>query len=622
MRPLGLVVAATVLIAGLFRFLPITASAAPGGVPYFDHIFVIAFENHSYSEIIGNPAAPYINTLAGSYGLATDYHAVTHPSLPNYIALTAGDTYGISSDCTSCFLNVPNIADRVSASGRSWRAYMESMPSACYAGSTGDYAQKHDPFVYYDDIRNVAPECANVVPYTNLTSDLAAASTTPNYAFITPNLCDDMHDCSVATGDAWLSANLPSILESPAYLLQRSLVMITWDEDDTSAANQVATIVISKYTPHGFRSGAGYNHYSLLRTVEASWGLAPLAAGDSGATPMSDFFTQAPTGSLAVVSASPGSLDVFASGSGAVEHLWQRGGSGWTGWESLPGPSPRSSTSVVISQGPGSLDVFYRDAAGLVEHDWQRGGNGWNGAEKVLSSTVSSGLAAVSSAPGSIDVFAVSGGAVMHAWQRNGNGWTGWEGLPGGGAAGDPAVAVSQGPGSLDVFWRGESGAVYHDWQRNGAGWTGPEIVLRPGLTSNPAVVSTGRGSMDLFAAGGGTLLHAWQRNGNGWTGWEGLPAGAVASNPSVVASQGPGSLDAFWSDAAGLVHHDWQRNGTGWGGPEVVAASFPSFSTDPATVSQSSGSIDVLEGSGSSGWHAWQRGGNGWNGWEPLGGF
>jgi len=269
------------------------ASPAPaaGTVPAFNHIFTIVMENHSYGQIIGSGSAPYINSLAAKYGLATNYFAVAHPSLPNYLALTGGSTFGITSDCTTCFVSAPNIAkDRVEASGRSWKAYMESMPRPCFVGDSYPYMQKHDPFIYFNDIRTNATECNKVVPYSTLATDLKSAGTTPNYAWITPNMCNDMHDCSVSTGDTWLKNNVPAILNSAAFTTQNSLLMITWDEDNGSSGNHVATLVIAKSVPAGFRSSVRYTHYSLLRTVESAWGLSPLTGNDGGASPMSDFF--------------------------------------------------------------------------------------------------------------------------------------------------------------------------------------------------------------------------------------------------------------------------------------------------------------------------------------------
>jgi acid phosphatase len=282
---------------------PVVA-ASTQNVPAFDHIFVFVLENHSYSEIIGNTTdAPYLNQLATNYGVAANYSAVAHPSLPNYFALTGGDTFGVTTDCTTCFGNPPSlVADRVAPSGRTWKAYMENMPSTCFLGDSYPYAQKHNPFVYFNAIRTTA-QCNNDVPLTGLPTDLATAATTPAYVWITPNLCNDMHDCSIAAGDAWLSKTLPQILGSPAYTTQNSLVVITWDEDDSSQNNHIPTLVINRAVTPGFRSSIAYDHYSLLRTIEDAWGLAPLTAHDAAASPMSDFFAAASPGTTVRVNA-------------------------------------------------------------------------------------------------------------------------------------------------------------------------------------------------------------------------------------------------------------------------------------------------------------------------------
>lgn len=256
--------------------------APEGTLPDFSHVFVIVMENREYGSVIGNATAPYINGLARTYALASSYFGVSHPSLPNYLALAAGSTFGISSDCTTCFVNAVSIADQVEASGRSWRAYMESMPSPCYLGGWfGEYAQKHNPFVYFTDIRNNPARCAaHVVPFTSFWSDLSN-STLPNYVWITPNLCNDMHDCATSVGDAWLASVVPQILASAAWRNGGAL-FITWDEGYSglgygdSYGGQVATIVVSPSSRNGFQSWVLESHYNLLRTIEDAWGLAAL----------------------------------------------------------------------------------------------------------------------------------------------------------------------------------------------------------------------------------------------------------------------------------------------------------------------------------------------------------
>jgi acid phosphatase len=309
---------ASVLTLGTLVGLTWAASSAPT-LPAFDHIFTIVMENHSYTEIIGSAQAPYINSLANQYGLATNYFGVSHPSLPNYLALTGGSTFGVTTDCTTCFQNQPNIAaDRIEQSGRSWKAYMDSMPSPCFVGDSGAYVQKHDPFIYYNDIRLNTTECNKVVPYTQLASDLGSASTTPNYVWITPNLINDMHDGTVAQGDTWLSTEVPKILNSPAWTSQNSLLQIVWDEDDGTQNNQIPALMIAKNVTPGFRSAIQYDHYSLLKTVEAAWGLSPLTANDGNAIPMSDFFGSSP----ATVPGAPTNVAATAGSKGSATVTW------------------------------------------------------------------------------------------------------------------------------------------------------------------------------------------------------------------------------------------------------------------------------------------------------------
>jgi phosphatidylinositol-3-phosphatase len=267
-------------------------------VPAFSHVFVIVMENHESGSVMGSSAAPYINGLASSYGLATNYYAASHPSLPNYLALTAGSTFGIASDCTSCYVNATNIADQVEASGRSWKAYMEDMPSPCFTGgSSGNYAMKHDPFLYYNDIRTNGARCAaHVVPFSQFSGDMNSGQV-PNFVWITPNMCNDMHDCSVATGDAWLRAVVPTITGSAAFR-NGGVLFITFDEGSTNAGccgdtwgGHVATIVVSPRSIPGFRSGVAENHYGLLRTIEDAFRLSHLnAAGWSSNVPLREYF--------------------------------------------------------------------------------------------------------------------------------------------------------------------------------------------------------------------------------------------------------------------------------------------------------------------------------------------
>ncbi len=350
-------------------------------MPTYDHVFVIVMENHSYNEIIGSSAAPYINGLLTSGAVARNYYAVSHPSLPNYLALTGGSTYNITSDCTTCWVSASNLGDSLEAGGSTWKSYEESMPSACYVGDSYPYAQKHDPFIYFNDIRTNSSRCqSHIVPYSRLATDLGSASTTPNFAFITPNMCNDMHDCSIGTGDSWLKQQVPSILGSPAFTVQHSLLALTWDEDDSSGTNKVATIFLGYNVNAGLGSSVSYNHYSLLRTIEAARGTSTLTSNDSNAAAMVDMFkavtTPSPTPctgvSVAVNPASPQpagtAVHLTPSASGCPNpqyELWimPPSGGGWQLGAAYMTTTAFTWTNTGLPNGTYKFSLWARDAS-------------------------------------------------------------------------------------------------------------------------------------------------------------------------------------------------------------------------------------------------------------------
>jgi phospholipase C len=275
--------ALTITVSMFGLTLPADAATAPCGTltvaqTSYGHVLWIFMENHSYDAVIGSSDAPYTNKLASQCGLATNYHNITHPSLPNYIAATSGlSLSGVSkftSDCsptTSCSTSAKSIFSETS----SWRSYEENMPTRCDKTNSGEYAARHNPAVYYTTLHGCSKKD---VPYTRLKTDLAD-NTLPKFGFITPNLIDDTHNGTVAQGDTWLSNNLPPILNSKAYRNGSLVVFLTYDEGENGSSSDcaenstdvgchVATIVMSKSTPNGKRSSALFNHYSLLRTTE------------------------------------------------------------------------------------------------------------------------------------------------------------------------------------------------------------------------------------------------------------------------------------------------------------------------------------------------------------------
>jgi len=268
---------------------PPPISASPG------HLFLIVMENRDAASILGNAAAPYINQLAARYAVADQYYAIRHPSLPNYLALIGGDTFGVTSDCTTCFQSAPNLADALEAKGRTWKSYQEDMPRPCFLDAgTANYALKHDPFLYFTNIRTNPARCNRVVPLTQFDADLTSGHT-PDFAWITPNLIHDMHDGTIADGDRWLASFVPKILQSDTWK-QGGELIITWDEGQgnagccgIAAGGRVPLLVITPSGPKGDHIGTPLTHYSLLRAVEDRWGLARIGhSGDANVQPLPD----------------------------------------------------------------------------------------------------------------------------------------------------------------------------------------------------------------------------------------------------------------------------------------------------------------------------------------------
>ncbi len=273
----------------------LTAPPIASTLPNITHIFVLVMENEESSNVIGSPDAPYINSLARRYGVAANYYGVSHPSLPNYLELLGGSTFGTTEDCTDCFVHSFNLVDQLEGAHKSWKAYMEGMPSPCFVGDAGTYAQKHNPFIYFDDIRQNPARCANIVPLSGFAADLAS-SALPHFIWITPDLCHDMHDCPVRAGDDWLRGFLPQIFKSAAW--QSSALFLLWDEGGTDAGccqlargGHIPMLVLSPLVKPGFISAVRYDHASVLLTIETAWGLSRLGdAACACTTALTDFF--------------------------------------------------------------------------------------------------------------------------------------------------------------------------------------------------------------------------------------------------------------------------------------------------------------------------------------------
>ncbi|MGD3110822.1 alkaline phosphatase family protein [Streptomyces sp. YGL11-2] len=275
--------ALTATSAALWATTGSTASAEAAGLPSPDHVVVVVMENHAYDQVIGSSDAPYMNSLKAGGADLTQSYALTHPSEPNYYMLFSGDNQGRTDD--SCVdvgsMSAPNLASELIAAGKSWASYNESLPSqGSTTCSSGDYAQKHNPWFGF----------SNVPTDTAMTMDQFPSdySTLPKVSFVIPNLCNDMHDCSVSTGDSWLKDNLSAYADWAKS--HNSILAITYDEDNRLAGNRIPTLLYGEHVAPGSTSGAQYNHYNVLRTLEDLAGLTTHAGNAASASDISDIW--------------------------------------------------------------------------------------------------------------------------------------------------------------------------------------------------------------------------------------------------------------------------------------------------------------------------------------------
>ena len=274
-----------------------SVSSIPGPV---SRIAVLVLENKEYNQIVGRAGAPYLNALARQSAVAANYYAITHPSLPNYLALTGGSTFGFSgSDCGTCSVSHRNLIDQLAAAGISWKVYAQDMPSTCSTEITaGAYVRRHVPFLYYRDVADSPKRCQFVVPATALTRDLADHAL-PRFMWLIPDICDDMHSCDTYTGDRYLRTIVPRLL---AELGPSGVLFITYDEGSTdlgccgvAKGGRVLTLVAGPGARAGARSMRPYDHYSLLRTIEDLLGLPRLGGAALPSTrPMTDLLRVRP----------------------------------------------------------------------------------------------------------------------------------------------------------------------------------------------------------------------------------------------------------------------------------------------------------------------------------------
>ena len=294
--------AATLLCAGCGGVSSHVTTPPPPASATADHVFLVMLENHSFGQVIGNPAMPYLNSLATAHGLAAGYFADAHPSIPNYFMLTTGniETFDDSFNGT---ITDDNIVRALTGAGKTWKAYIESIPSVGYTGpNAGTYLKRHNPFAYLSDVTGSPAQAANMVPFSQLSTDLNAGAL-PNFVYVLPNSQHDAHDCpgggtsctddqELAAADAWLQANIDPVIKSPNF--GNSVLIITFDEsvatDFTNGGGQVATVLVGPHVKTGFRSSTMYQHQSLLRTALQLLNVNDMPGASAVANSMGEFF--------------------------------------------------------------------------------------------------------------------------------------------------------------------------------------------------------------------------------------------------------------------------------------------------------------------------------------------
>lgn len=244
------------------------AAGATPAVPRFTHVVVVVMENHSGAAIVNNPDAPYINSLMTSGAKFTNSNGVTHPSQPNYLALFSGSTQGVTDDSCPHTFGGPNLGSQLRSAGLTFAGYSESMPAKGYTGcASGEYVRKHNPWVDFSN----TPAAVN---HTMLGFP-SAPSSLPTVAFVIPNLQDDMHDGTVAQADNWLRSTLSGYVTWAN--THQSALILTWDEDDYSHANNIPTVIVGAHVRPGSYTEFT-NHYRMLRTLQTAYGLPALGS--------------------------------------------------------------------------------------------------------------------------------------------------------------------------------------------------------------------------------------------------------------------------------------------------------------------------------------------------------
>jgi len=270
-----------------------TPMPAPSAAfPQFGHIVLVLEENHSYPDVIGSSAMPYLNSVANQYGLATQYFANVHPSMGNYFMLTTGQLI-TADDNFAGTVDADNIVRDLIAAGKTWKSYAESIPSVGYTGGDSyPYAKRHNPFSYFADVVNSNTQVNNLVPFSMFASDLAN-DRLPNFSFIVPNLLDDAHDGPLQVADGWLQQNIAPLISNQTFQSD-GLLIIVFDEgagnDMAHGGGHIPAVIVSPKAKKGYKSTTFYQHQSTLRLILHGLGITSYPGNASSAPEMGEFF--------------------------------------------------------------------------------------------------------------------------------------------------------------------------------------------------------------------------------------------------------------------------------------------------------------------------------------------
>jgi len=513
------------LVAGVMLSMAPSTSAVHAQPVPVRRVMIVVLENTDYEAAL---AQPFLGQLAARGALLSSFFAETHPSQPNYVAMTAGSTYGLTSNA-DVTLDVPHVGDLLEAAGRSWRVYAEGYPGNCFLGSSmGAYVRRHVPFLSFRSVQTNATRCQRIVNASALANDVANG-TLPDYGFYVPDLNNSGHDTGVAFADQWLARTFGPLLED-ARFMDGTLFVVTFDEDDGIHANHIYTVLSGTGVRPGSVSTSRYDHYSLLRTIEDVLGLGGLGQRDADAQPVAGVWRAARDFN------GDGRSDVLWRDTSGNLALWLMSSGGALAGNLGVGMVPTTWAIIGIGDfdGDGRADILWRDTAGDVVL-WR------------MSSNTVVGVAGLES--------------VSTAWTAK--------------------IGDFDGDGKADILWRNTASGAVVIWLMNGGtvaanlalgvvptAWTVVGIGDFDGDGKADILWQDAAGNLALWLMSGGTVLGspslgnvplAWMAqigdfDGNGKADivWRHASSGAVAiwlmSGATVMAAVGVGTVSTTWT--------------------------------------------------------------------------